>query len=73
MLTTKGTSLWKKIIVPKPWEEILVCKTPTSWIDRALNSLDVLLLDHAHCEKKAATTAIALIHRYPERLSLIHI
>ena len=53
--------------MPKPWEEILLCKTPKSWIDRALNSLDVLLLDHAHCEKKAATTAISLIHRYPER------
>ncbi len=53
--------------MPKPWEEILVCKTPTPWLDRALNSLDVLLLDHAHCEKKAATTAISLIHRYPER------
>ena len=26
-----------------------------------------MLLDHAHCEKKAATTAISLIHRYPER------
>jgi len=54
--------------VPEPWEEILLCKTPKSWIDRALNSLDVLLLDHAHCEKKAATTAISLIHRYPEKI-----
>ncbi|SVB44211.1 uncharacterized protein METZ01_LOCUS197065, partial [marine metagenome] len=26
-----------------------------------------VLLDHAHCEKKAATTAISLIHKYPER------
>ncbi len=50
-----------------PWEEVLLSKTPRSWIDRALDSLDVLLLDHAHCEKKAATTAISLIHRYPER------
>ena len=30
-------------------------------------SLEVLLLDHAHCEKKAATTAISLIHRYPDK------
>jgi tRNA-(ms[2]io[6]A)-hydroxylase len=28
--------------------------------------MDVILLDHAHCEKKAASTAIGLIFRYPE-------
>ena len=50
-----------------PWEEILSCKTPQAWIDKALASLEVLLLDHAHCEKKAATTAISLIHRYPDK------
>ena len=35
--------------------------TPQSWIDRALSeTLDVLLIDHANCEKKAASTALAL-------------
>jgi tRNA-(ms[2]io[6]A)-hydroxylase len=29
--------------------------------------IDEILLDHAHCEKKAASTAISLIFRYPER------
>ena len=53
--------------MPNSWEVILLCKTPRAWIDRALNSLDIVLLDHAHCEKKAATTAISLIHKYPER------
>ena len=50
-----------------PWETILSCKTPQAWIDKAVSSLEVLLLDHAHCEKKAATTAISLIHRYPDK------
>lgn len=50
-----------------PWESILSCKTPQAWIDKAVSSLEVLLLDHAHCEKKAATTAISLIHRYPDK------
>ena len=53
--------------MPNSWEEILLTRTPKCWIDRAINSLDLLLLDHAHCEKKAATTAISLIHRYPEK------
>ena len=49
------------------WKDILLSKTPQPWIDRALESLDILLLDHAHCEKKAASTALSLIHRYPEK------
>ena len=53
--------------MPNSWEEILLTRPPKCWIDRAIDSLDLLLLDHAHCEKKAATTAISLIHRYPEK------
>lgn len=33
--------------------------------------LDEFLLDHAHCEKKAASTALSLIFRYPEFTCLI--
>lgn len=40
--------------------------TDPSWITRALAHVDEILLDHAHCEKKAASTAISLIFRYPE-------
>jgi tRNA-(ms[2]io[6]A)-hydroxylase len=29
--------------------------------------MDEVLLDHAHCEKKAASTALSLIFRYPEQ------
>ena len=47
------------------WEFILSSSTPRAWIDRALDSLEILLIDHAHCEKKAATTALSLIHKYP--------
>ena len=49
------------------WKKVLIESTPQKWIDRALKSLDILLLDHAHCEKKAATTIISLIHKYPEK------
>jgi tRNA-(ms[2]io[6]A)-hydroxylase len=45
--------------------------TDPSWTTQALAHIDEILLDHAHCEKKAASTAISLIFRYPEHPSLI--
>lgn len=44
--------------------------TDPSWTVRALAHIDEILLDHAHCEKKAASTAISLLFRYPEYPSL---
>jgi tRNA-(ms[2]io[6]A)-hydroxylase len=41
-------------------------RTDPSWGDRALAHLDDVLLDHAHCEKRAASTAIGLVFRYPQ-------
>ena len=53
--------------MPNKWEKILHSPTPKKWLKKALNSQEILLIDHAHCEKKAATTAISLIHRYPDK------
>ncbi len=36
------------------------------WLGEALAEVDLVLLDHAHCEKKAASTAMNLIFRYVE-------
>jgi tRNA-(ms[2]io[6]A)-hydroxylase len=33
----------------------------------ACSHVDLLLLDHANCEKKAASTAVSLLFRYPEQ------
>jgi tRNA 2-(methylsulfanyl)-N6-isopentenyladenosine37 hydroxylase len=49
----------------------LATKTPDSWVDRALAHPAVILLDHAHCEKKAAATAINMLFRYPQHASLL--
>jgi tRNA 2-(methylsulfanyl)-N6-isopentenyladenosine37 hydroxylase len=38
----------------------------SDWGDRALAHIDEILLDHAHCEKKAASTALSMIFRFPE-------
>jgi tRNA-(ms[2]io[6]A)-hydroxylase len=42
----------------------LASTTDPQWVQRVLPDLDQLLLDHAHCEKKAASSAINLIFRY---------
>lgn len=44
--------------------------TPQNWLEQAPDYLDVLLVDHAHCERKAALTAMNLIALAPgdERL-----
>ncbi len=49
----------------------LNCETPAAWIERALLELDTLLIDHANCEKKAASTAMNLMYRYVDRSELL--
>jgi tRNA 2-(methylsulfanyl)-N6-isopentenyladenosine37 hydroxylase len=50
--------------------DILRAATPRAWVDAALKDLPTLLVDHANCEKKAASTALALIFAYPEDRAL---
>jgi tRNA-(ms[2]io[6]A)-hydroxylase len=45
---------------------ILKAATPRAWVAAAVEDLPALLVDHANCEKKAASTALALIFAYPE-------
>jgi len=49
----------------------LASTTGAGWVERALLHLDDILVDHAHCEKKAASTAVSLLFRYPERAELL--
>ncbi len=44
----------------------LAAATPAAWYDTALRHLDVLLVDHANCEKKAASTALGLMFAYAD-------
>lgn len=50
----------------------LYSKTPQRWLDQVDQSLDEILIDHAHCEKKAASTALNLLSAYIENESLAH-
>lgn len=44
----------------------LLCDTPSDWLQHALANLDEVLVDHAHCEKKATATALSLLTSYPD-------
>jgi tRNA-(ms[2]io[6]A)-hydroxylase len=44
--------------------------TPEAWLDAASERIPELLLDHANCELKAASTALGFLYRYPERTGL---
>jgi len=44
----------------------LRCRTAPHWLATALADLDAVLVDHAHCEKKAAANALSLLQAYPE-------
>ena len=49
-----------------PLASILRAPTPPRWVEDALGHLPELLLDHANCEKKAASSALALMFAYAE-------
>jgi tRNA 2-(methylsulfanyl)-N6-isopentenyladenosine37 hydroxylase len=45
---------------------ILAAPTPGAWVDAACEGWRELLVDHANCEKKAASSALSLLFAYPE-------
>ncbi len=47
-------------------DRILKSESPPEWSSVAADDLASTLVDHAHCEKKASASAIALINDYPE-------
>ena len=55
----------------QPVLEFLKVDSPTGWINSVASNLDVLLIDHANCEKKAANSALSIIFRYVEYPDLI--
>ncbi len=49
----------------------LASVTDRAWVERVRGALDEVLLDHAHCEKKAASTALSLLFKYADRQPLL--
>lgn len=52
---------------------MLKLKLPTDprWVNIAEKNIEEVLVDHAFCEQKAASTAISLIINYPEHMDLV--
>lgn len=51
--------------------DILRCQTPPAWTSLALAHFDLVLCDHAHCEKKAAASALSFISQYGSHANLV--
>jgi tRNA-(ms[2]io[6]A)-hydroxylase len=45
--------------------------TDSAWAGEAVKDLDAVLIDHAHCEMKAATNALSLVVRHAADLGLV--
>ena len=56
--------------VPEGIAAFLDTATPQEWLDEAANRVPEMLLDHANCELKAASTALGFLYRYPDRTAL---
>ncbi|WP_233128733.1 MULTISPECIES: tRNA-(ms[2]io[6]A)-hydroxylase [Synechococcales] len=48
----------------------LLAPSSASWLDQANARPDLVLIDHAHCERKAAGVALQLMFRYPSDAGL---
>lgn len=48
----------------------LQSKTQDAWLQRAVAHTDEILIDHAHCERKAASNALGLLGRFPGHTEL---
>ncbi len=59
-----------EIQVPENIAAFLDTPTPEEWLVEACGRLPEMLLDHANCELKAASTALSFLYRYPERTAL---
>jgi len=56
--------------IPEEFIDTLLVPTPETWFEHAAVEWRDLLVDHANCEKKAASTALSLIFTYSEDMDL---
>lgn len=59
--------------IPQHLQNFLRIATPIEWVHVAITQIPTLLIDHAHCERKAALSAIQLMSKNPhfEKLLLV--
>jgi len=59
------------MIESKPTILKLQLPTDPRWVTLVDNNLEEILVDHAYCEQKAASSCISLIVQFPERSKLV--
>ncbi len=69
-MSTPGAGVGVGTETPRFAHPLLRAATPESWVRAACAAPDILLIDHASCEKKAASTALSLMFAYAEDLDL---
>ncbi len=59
----------------KTREKMLRLELPTDprWVDVAKKSIEDILVDHAYCEQKAASSCISLIVKFPDLEKLVEV
>lgn len=57
----------------QPTKTILRLELPTDprWVNIAEKNIEEILVDHAYCEQKAASSGISLIVKYPDKTRLV--
>ncbi len=49
----------------------LVADTPREWVNIVTSNFDILLADHANCERKASAMAMSMVMKYPDRTDIL--
>ena len=44
--------------------EFLLVSTPPAWVEAATENVEILLIDHANCERKAASSALSMTYKF---------
>ncbi|RUR30482.1 tRNA-(ms[2]io[6]A)-hydroxylase [Vreelandella nanhaiensis] len=70
-LKMAGHGLKADDLLPESLNAFLACETPENWLRWAMDNPEILLIDHAQCEKKAASTAMSLLYRYVDQPLLL--
>ncbi|MEE2769475.1 MAG: tRNA isopentenyl-2-thiomethyl-A-37 hydroxylase MiaE [Pseudomonadota bacterium] len=53
------------------YKDVLKTQTADIWLQKAVKNTDLLLIDHAHCERKAAQNAMTLIFKFPNLTNMV--
>ncbi|WP_252109208.1 MULTISPECIES: tRNA-(ms[2]io[6]A)-hydroxylase [unclassified Halomonas] len=70
-LKSQDHALGAEDLLPESLSAFLACPTPDAWLGWALANPETLLIDHAQCEKKAASTAMHLLYRHVDQPLLL--